>query len=439
MPLVIVILGITLLIILITVLKLDTFLSFVLVAIAVGLTEGMKADELIGSLEAGLGSTLGSLVMILGFGAMLGKVVAESGAAQRISSKLISLFGIKHIQWAMVLTGFIVGVSMFYSVGFVILIPLIFTVAASTGLPLLYVGIPLIASLSVTHGFLPPHPSPTAIAIMFKADMGKTLIYGLIIAIPVIVVAGPFFARTLKKVPAAPLKEFVNPRVLSEKEMPGMAVSVVTALLPVILIIISTLVDLFPMKDTLAGKIIIFIGKPSVALLISVLVALYTLGLSRGKKMKELSEMVSRSVVGITTVLLIIAGAGMLKQVLTDSGVSDYIAGLLSKSSLSPLFLGWVIAAVLRICVGSATVSALTAAGIILPLVTAGSVNPELMVISIGAGSLVLSQVNDVGFWLYKEYFTLSVKDTLRSWTVMETIVGVSGLLGVLLLNSIIQ
>lgn len=439
MPLVIVILGITLLIILITVLKLDTFISFVLVAIAVGLTEGMKADELIGSLEAGLGSTLGSLVMILGFGAMLGKLVAESGAAQRISSKLIGVFGIKHIQWAMVLTGFIVGTSMFYSVGFVILIPLIFTVAASTGLPLLYVGIPLIASLSVTHGFLPPHPSPTAIAVMFKADMGKTLIYGLIIAIPAIVVAGPFFARTLKKVPAAPLKEFVNPRVLGEEEMPGMMVSVFTALLPVILIIIATLVDLFPLKDTLAGRIVIFIGKPAVALLISVLTALYTLGLSRGKKMKELSEMVSRSVVGITTVLLIIAGAGMLKQVLTDSGVSDYIAGLLSKSSMSPLFLGWLIAAVLRICVGSATVSALTAAGIILPVVTAGSVNPELMVISIGAGSLVLSQVNDVGFWLYKEYFTLSVKDTLRSWTVMETIVGVSGLIGVLVLNSIIQ
>ena len=438
MPLIIVILGIICLILLITVVKLETFLSFVIVSIAVGLAEGMKPDDLIKSVEAGLGSTLGSLVMILGFGAMLGKLIAESGAAQRISSKLISLFGIKYIQWAMVLTGFIVGISMFYSVGFVILVPLIFTVAASTGLPLLYVGIPMIASLSVTHGFLPPHPSPSAIAIMFKADIGKTLLYGIIIAIPVIIVAGPLFARTLKKIPASPLKEFVNPKVLSDEEMPGMAVSILTAIFPVILIIISTIIGLTSLKETTTGKIFSFIGSPSVALLISVLVAMCSLGLARGKKIKELSEIMVKSVVSITMVLLIIAGAGILKQVLIDSGVSDYIGGLLSKSTLSPLFLGWLIAALLRISVGSATVSALTAGGIVLPLVSAGSVNAELMVISIGAGSLVLSQVNDVGFWMYKEYFTLSVKDTLKTWTVMETIVGVLGLLGVLLLNSII-
>jgi Gnt-I system high-affinity gluconate transporter len=438
MPLLIVILGIICLILLITVVKLETFLSFVIVSVAVGLAEGMKPDDLIKSVETGLGSTLGSLVMILAFGAMLGKLIAESGAAQRISSKLISLFGIKYIQWAMVLTGFIVGISMFYSVGFVILVPLIFTIAASTGLPLLYVGIPMIAALSVTHGFLPPHPSPSAIAIMFKADIGKTLLYGIIIAIPVIIIAGPLFARTLKKIPASPLKEFVNPKILSDKEMPGLAISILTAIFPVILIIISTITGLTSLKETTAGKIISLIGSPSVALLISVLVAICTLGLARGKRMKELSDTMSKSVVSITMVLLIIAGAGILKQVLIDSGVSDYIGGLLSKSSLSPLFLGWLIAAVLRICVGSATVSALTAGGIVLPIVSAGSVNAELMVISIGAGSLVLSQVNDVGFWMYKEYFTLSVKDTLRTWTVMETIVGVLGLLGVLLLNSII-
>lgn len=438
MPILIVFLGIVLLIVLITLVKLETFLSFVIVSLAVGLAVGMKPDDLIKSVEEGLGSTLGSLVMILGFGAMLGKLVAESGAAQRISSSLIRLFGIKHIQWAMVLTGFIVGVSMFYSVAFVILVPLIFTVAASTRLPLLYVGIPMIASLSVTHGFLPPHPSPSAIAVMFNADVGKTLLYGIIIAIPVIILAGPFFGRTLKKIPASPLKEFVNPKILSEEEMPGMAISVLTAILPVILIIVATLVGLTSLKETIFGKIISFMGSPAIALLISVLVAVYTLGLSRGKKMKELSDIMSKSVVSITMVLLIISGAGILKQVLIDSGVSDYIAGLMSKSTLSPLFLGWLIAAVLRISVGSATVSALTAGGIVMPLVLAGSVNAELMVISIGAGSLMLSQVNDVGFWMYKEYFSLSVKDTLRTWTVMETIVGTAGLLGVLLLNSIL-
>jgi Gnt-I system high-affinity gluconate transporter len=404
------------------------FISFVIISLAVGLAEGMKPGALVTSVETGIGSTLGSLVMILGFGAMLGKLVADSGAAQRISSSLINLFGIRYIQWALVITGFIVGVPMFYNVGFVIMVPLIFTVANATGLPLLY----------VTHGFLPPHPSPSAIAVMFKADIGKTLIYGIIIAIPVIILAGPLFSRTLKKIKATPLKEFVNPKLLTEEEMPGIAVSILSAILPVILIILSTIVNLFPLKDTIAGKVISFTGTPAIALLISVLVASFTLGLRRGRSMKEISDMIARSVTSITMVLLIIAGAGIFKQVLTDSGVSQYIAGWLSGSNLSPLFLGWLIAAVIRVCVGSATVAGLTAAGIILPVVSGGTVSAELMVLSIGAGSLMLSHVNDVGFWMYKEYFTLSVKDTFLTWTIMETIVGVSGLLGVLLLNQII-
>ncbi len=438
MPLLIIVLGILVLILLITVVKLDTFISFVLVSLAVGLAEGMKPAALVTSVETGIGSTLGSLVMILGFGAMLGKLVADSGAAQRIATSLINVFGIRHIQWALVVTGFIVGVPMFYNVGFVIMVPLIFTVAAATELPLLYVGIPMLASLSVTHGFLPPHPSPSAIAVMFKADVGKTLLYGIIIAIPVIVLAGPLFARTVKNLPASPLKEFVNPTILKDEEMPGLFTSVTTAILPVILIILSTLVGFTPYKESIAGKILAFTGTPSIALLLSVLVAMYTLGLRRGKSMKETSDMLGRSVSAITMVLLIIAGAGIFKQVLTDSGVSNYIASLMSSSGMSPLFLGWLIAAVIRVCVGSATVAGLTAAGIILPLVTAGGVNAELMVLSIGAGSLMLSHVNDVGFWMYKEYFTLSMRDTFLSWTIMETIVGVSGLTGVLILNQII-
>lgn len=437
MPLLILIIGMLSLILLITAFKLDTFLSFVLVSIVVGLAEGMQPDVLIKAVETGIGSTMGSLVMILGFGAMLGKLVAESGAAQRISASLISLFGVKNIQWAMVITGFIVGIPMFYSVGFVVVVPLIFTVAASTGLPLLYVGLPMIASLSVTHGFLPPHPSPSAISVMFGADIGKVLLYGLLIAVPTIVIAGPLFARTLKKIPATPLKEFVNPKILTEAEMPGMAVSVLTAVLPVILILLSTVIGFTSIKETAAGKIFGFLGMPPVAMLISVLAAMCTLGLARGRKMTEITAMAAKSVASITSVLLIIAGAGILKEVLTQGGVSDYIAGLLRHSNLSPLILGWLIAAVLRICVGSATVSALTAAGIMLPFVSGGSVNAELMVLSIGAGSLVLSQVNDVGFWLYKEYFNLSIKDTLRSWTLMETIVGVCGLMGVLVIDSI--
>ncbi|MBT8384829.1 MAG: gluconate:H+ symporter [Bacteroidia bacterium] len=435
MPLLIVISGILLLFVLIAVLKLNAFISFVIVCLLVGIFQGMELESIVQSVQTGIGSTLGFLVMILGFGAMLGKLVAESGAAQRITSKLVAKFGLKYIQWALVLAGFIVGIPMFYTVGFVILIPLVFTVAASTGLPLIYVGLPMLASLSVTHGFLPPHPAPTAIADMFKADIGKTLLYGILIAIPAIVVAGPLFSRTIKNIKATPLKEFYNPVILKDEEMPGMAISVFSALLPVILIVLSTLLVNFMPQDFLLKEVIIFIGNPIIAMLISVLVAIYTLGIARGKKMNDIMGPLANSISSITMVLLIIAGAGGLKQILIDSGVSDYIGELLRNSSISPLILAWLIATIIRVCVGSATVAGLTAAGIVLPLTASTGVNAELMVLSIGAGSLMLSHVNDGGFWLFKEYFNLSVKETLSTWTVMETTVGIMGLLGVLILN----
>jgi len=438
MPLLIVILGILLLFVLIARFKLNAFIAFTLVSLLVGIAEGMPLLEVVDAIQKGIGDTLGYLILILGFGAMLGKLVADSGAAQLITTQLISKFGKRNIQWAVVLTGFIVGIPMFYTVGFVILVPLVFTVAASTRLPLIYVGLPMLASLSVTHGYLPPHPAPTAITAMFNADLGKTLLYGIVIAIPAIIVAGPLFSRTLKNIPAAPLKEFVNPRVLTDEEMPGTGISIFTALLPVILISLATIMEMLLPAESQILKGIQFVGDPVIAMLVSVLVALYTLGLARGKKMKEVMDSVGNSISGITMVLLIIAGAGALKQVLVDSGVSEYIADLLSGSSLSPLFLAWLIATVLRVCVGSATVAGLTAAGIVAPLVNAPGVSPELMVLAIGSGSLMLSHVNDGGFWLFKEYFSLSVKDTLRSWTIMETTVGIMGLIGVLILNTII-
>ncbi len=435
MPLLIVIVGIIILFLLIAVLKLNAFISFIIVCLLVGILQGMELQSIVRSIQTGIGDTLGFLVLILGFGAMLGKLVADSGAAQRITSKLVDYFGIKYIQWAVVLAGFIVGIPMFYSVGFVILIPLVFTVAAATGLPLIYVGLPMLASLSVTHGFLPPHPAPTAITVIFNANIGKVLVYGIIIAIPAIIVAGPLFARSIKKIKATPLKEFYNPVILKDEEMPGFAISIFSALLPVILIGLSTILDyLFP--ENYPGKeIISFVGNPVIAMLISVLVAIYTLGFARGKKMDELMGSIASSISSITMVLLIIAGAGALKQILVDSGVSDFIAELLKGSSISPLILAWLIATVIRVCVGSATVAGLTAAGIVLPLISSTGANAELMVLAIGSGSLMLSHVNDGGFWLFKEYFNLSVKDTLSTWTVMETTVGVIGLIGVLILN----
>ena len=438
MPLAIVIAGIILLFILIARFKLNAFISFVIVSLLVGVAEGMDFITVTKSIQMGIGNTLGELILILGLGAMLGKLVADSGAAQRITTQLVEKFGRKNIQWAVVLTGFIVGIPMFYTVGFVILIPLVFTVAAATGLPLIYVGLPMLASLSVTHGYLPPHPAPTGIAIMFNADIGKTLLYGIIVAIPAIIVAGPLFSRTIKKIEATPLKEFLNPKILKEDEMPSTMISIVTALLPVILIGLASLVALVLPEENILRKITEILGDPVIAMLISVLVAIYTLGLARGKQMKELMDSVASAVSGITMVLLIIAGAGALKQVLIDSGVSEYIGDMLKGSTISPLVLAWLIATVIRVCVGSATVAGLTAAGIALPLVASTGVSAELMVLAIGSGSLMLSHVNDGGFWLYKEYFNLSIKDTLRTWTVMETTVGVMGLIGVLILNTFI-
>jgi Gnt-I system high-affinity gluconate transporter len=438
MPLLIVIGGILLLFLLIARFKLNAFIAFIIVSLGVGLAEGMDLEAVITAIENGIGSTLGFLLIILGLGAMLGKLVADSGAAQRITTHLVNRFGRKNVQWAVVLTGFIVGIPMFYTVGFVILVPLVFTVAAATGLPLLYVGMPMLASLSVTHGYLPPHPAPTAISEIFEADLGKTLVYGILIAIPAIIVAGPLLSRTFSHVPASPLKEFVNPKVLSESEMPGTWVSIFTALLPVVLIALATISEFLLPENNSVGLILRFTGNPVIAMLLSVLVAIYTLGLARGRSMKEVMQSVADSVSGITMVLLIIAGAGALKQVLIDSGVSEYIGGLLSQSSISPLILAWGIATVIRVCVGSATVAGLTAAGIVLPLIGSSGIEPELMVLAIGSGSLMLSHVNDSGFWLFKEYFNLSVADTLRTWTVMETTVGIMGLLGVLLLNAIL-
>jgi Gnt-I system high-affinity gluconate transporter len=439
MPLVIVVLGICLLLFLILVLKFNSFLSFVIVALSVALTEGMTIENAVTSIENGIGTTMGFLVLILGFGSMLGKLVSESGAAQRITSKLVNAFGIKHIQLALMLTGFIVGVSLFYDVGFFIMIPLVFTVAASTGLPLLYVGLPMLAALSVTHGYLPPHPAPTAISGMFHADLGKTMVYGIIVAIPAIVISGPLLSKVLSRIEAKPLAEFVNQKVLTDEEMPGFWISFFSSLMPVILISFSTIAGFFLLQDNLLRIVLGYIGNPVIAMLLSVLFALFTLGLARGRKITDIMNSLAHSVTSITMIMLLIAGAGALKQVLVDAGVSQYIGGLLSQSSLSPLFLGWLIATVLRFCVGSATVAGITTAGIVLPLVTGGFVVPELMVLAIGSGSLMFGHVNDGGFWLFKEYFNLSIKDTMKTWVVMETSIGISGLIGVMILSLFIK
>ena len=438
MPLIIISLGILFLFLLIIVFRLNAFIAFILVSIAIGIGQGMELNAIVGSIEKGIGNTLGFLVMILGLGAMLGKLVAESGAAQKITNGLISIFGIKNTRTAVMLTGFIVGITMFYSVGFVILVPLVFTVATATGLSLISIALPMLAALSVTHGFLPPHPAPSVLSIMFEADLGKTLIYGIIVAIPAILISGPLLTRFIPKVEAKPLKEFMASKVFEEEELPSLSNSLITALLPVILIGFSTIVTSFIAVNHFLYSAIKFIGNPVIALLLTVLIGIYTLGIARGNSMEGIMKIFGTAVSGITMVLLIISGAGALKQILIDSGVSNYIGSLLELTSMSPFIIAWLIATLIRFSVGSATVAGLTTAGIVLPLVQSSGVSPELMVLAIGSGSLMLSHVNDSGFWLFKEYFNLSIKETLSTWTVMETSIGISGLLGVLILENFI-
>ena len=438
MPIVIVSIGILILFTLIIVFRLNAFIAFILITLFIGIFQGMELTSVVLSIEKGIGSTLGFLVMILGLGAMLGKIVAESGAAQRITLGMIDLFGVKNTKTAVMITGFIVGITMFYSVGFVILVPLVFTIAATTGLPLIAVGLPMLASLSVTHGFLPPHPAPSALAVLFEADMGKTLLYGFLVAIPAILISGPLLTKVIPKVEAKPIKAFMASKVFTTEEMPSLFNSLFTALLPVLLIGISTLFIEFIGVDFPGGKWISIMGNPVIALLITVLLSTYTLGLARGLQMDAVMQIYSEAVAGITMVLLIISGAGALKQILIDSGVSDYIGNVMEVTALSPLVIGWLIATLIRFSVGSATVAGLTTAGIILPLVQTSGVSPELMVLSIGSGSLMLSHVNDSGFWLFKEYFNLSIKETLITWTLMETTIGITGLLGVLALDQIL-
>jgi Gnt-I system high-affinity gluconate transporter len=438
MPLLLSFLAIGCLILLILWVKLDTFISFIVVSVALGLASGLDIHRISGAIQKGIGNIMGSLVVILGFGAMLGRLIADSGAAQQITQSLVRFSGIRRIQWAMALSGFLVGLPMFYSAGFMVLMPLVFAVGASTGLPLLYLGIPVLAALSVAHGFLPPHPSATAIAVQLHAHIGKTLLYGVIVAIPTIILAGIVFGRTMRKYRPVPNPAVLTVTLMDPHELPGLGLSLTAALMPLILLSAIALLGLIPGNDTLK-KVISFIGDPNMAMLIAVLAGIYLLGLRRGKSMRDLMRSLEDAFKGVAPVLLIIAGAGVFMEVMSEGGVNVYIAGLLVHTTVNPLILGWCVAALIRICTGSSTVAALTTVGILLPLLQQSSVLPELLVLAIGAGSMTFSHVNDGGFWLFKEYFNLTIRQTFATWTIMETLVSVVGLLMVLLLNQIVH
>lgn len=435
MPILLTLLAVAVLLLLIVILKWHPFIALVLVAIGVGLLLGMPVAKTLTSVTNGVGGTLGGLAIIVGLGAALGGVVAETGAAQVITDRLVGESRGSAVVWGLCLVGFLVGIPLFYTVAFVMMAPIVFATAKKTGLPLAMVAVATVASLSVTHGFLPPHPAPVLIADTFGADLGKTLLYGLILAVPSVIIAGPLFARTLRHMPQTTGAVAFEEAQLPER-LPSLATSLLCALLPVLLLGGVAAIKSIVGEGT-TPPFLILLGDATVALLIGVVVAMLVLGRQTGQSLGGLMARVGFQLAPMAAVLLIIAAGGAFKQVLIDSGTSDYIVMALRGFNAHPLLIAWLIAAALRITLGSATVAAITAAGIALPLAQGGEVAPELLVLATGAGSLTCSHVNDTGFWLFKEYFGLTVTQTLRSWTVMETLVSVIGLGGCFLLEAI--
>ena len=409
--------------------KLNPMIALLGVSILAGLLLGMPVPKVFSSVQKGIGDTLGSIAMVLALGAMIGKLAEESGAAQKLVFVLSDWFGIRHIQWAILCTGLLAGIPLFYNAGFVVLIPLVFAIAKTTKLPLLYVGIPMAAPLSVTHGFLPPHPGPVALAGIFGAQIGPLLLYGFAVTVPVAIIAGILFPRLISRgVSIDTASAVLEEEGADAKPLPSGLKSFLIVLSPVLLITIGT-VGTYVGEGPLLN-LFLFLQDPTLALLLSLLLTIMLLRMPMEKAMLNSIE----GVKSIAIILLIIAAGGAFKQILVDSNVGKLIQSHTTAWNLSPLVLGWIIAALFRVILGSATVAALTASGIVLPLLTAG-VSKELMVLSVGAGSLFCSHVNDTGFWMFKEYFGLTIQQTFRTWTVMESLISVLGLGGVLLLQ----
>ncbi len=421
--------------ILLTTLRVSPFIAFILVSILAGILLGMPLPTIALSFQKGIGDMLGSILVILAAGAMIGKLVAESGAAHVIADNTMRICGEKYLQWGLLFTGLIIGIPLFYNVGFVLVIPIIFGLVYRFKLPAVYIAIPMLAALSVAHSLLPPHPSPASLVGTFHASMGKTFLYGIIVAIPAIILAGPIFSKTLMHIQPVGDLPLAAPARLAGSS-PGFFNSLFSALLPVFLLLATFLLSLVFEGNASLMNVILFIQEPSILMLVSLTGATLTLGLRQGTSMKTIMGIYEGGVRDIAMIILIIGASGGLKQVMIDSQASAAIAPYFQSMHLHPLLLGWLIAAIIRIFLGSATVAGLTAAGIIAPLMGQLSIDPNLMILAIGSGSIFCSHVNDTGFWMFKEYFNVSMKDTFLSWTLMESIVSVAGLTGVLILST---
>jgi GntP family gluconate:H+ symporter len=448
--------GIAVIIALITFLKLNPFLSLTIGSVLVGAIAGLGLDKTVTSFGNGVGSTVASVGTLIALGAIFGKLLADSGGADQIVDTIVGHSSDRTLPWAMALVGMIIGLPMFFEIGLVLLMPVILLVARRSGLPLMRVAIPALAGLSAMHGFVPPHPGPLAAVGALHADLGLTLALGVLIAVPTVIVGGPLFGALAARWVDVPVPELFlgsetvedrsresEPREAGSRETrrrPSFGITLATVLTPVVLMLAKAVADVVDQDGNgVLKRLLDFIGTPLIALLLAVLLAMYTLGVAAGFDKERLSRTVDAALPPIAGILLIVAAGGGLKQVLVDSGISKMIASWVEGSTISPLLLAWFVAVLIRLATGSATVATVTTAGILQPVTaTLSNSHVSLLVLAIGAGSLFFSHVNDAGFWLTKQYFGLSVSQNIKSWSLMETVLSVTGIAGVLALSVVV-
>jgi GntP family gluconate:H+ symporter len=436
--------GIAAIVVLISYFKVHAFIALVLGSGFVGLASGLKAPEVIKQFQTGFGSTLGGVGILVALGTMLGKLLADSGGADRIVNTILEWAGERRLPWAMTLIAMIIGIPLFFEVGVVLLMPVIILMTRRSGSSIVRIGIPALAGLSVMHGLVPPHPGPLIAVDALNADLGQTMAFGLLIAVPTVIVAGPLFGawigkRVIAQPPERLVAEFTKRDVEPLASAPSFGVTLGTVLLPVVLMLGKAVADVLLAKDNIARSWIDFIGDPLMALLLAVIVAMFTFGYVRGFSKEKVSALLGSSLAPIAGIVMIIGAGGGFKQMLIAGGIGTAIGKAAVTSSLSPLVLGWLIAVGIRLATGSATVATVTAAGLMAPIMKdLQGTNLPLMALAIGAGSLFFSHVNDAGFWLVKEYFGMSVGETIKTWSVMETILSVVGLVLILGLSLVV-
>lgn len=430
--------GIGLLLFMVIRIKVPAFIALLITSMFVGIAAGMPAMNIIDSIQEGMGSTLGFVATVVGLGAIFGQILEHSGGAEALAKRLLEKFGTENSSWALMVTGFVVAIPVFFDVGFIILVPLVYTLAQRTGKSLLYYGIPLLTGLAVTHTFIPPTPGPIAVADILGADLGWVIFFGFVIGIPAAVIAGPIFGSYISDKIHVSIPDYIDWDEDTETEnAPPLWLIIGIIAVPLVLILGNTLTDAFVKQEVvsegLTTNMISFIGHPFAALTIATVMAMYWLGSRRGTTQQQLSELSMKAMQPAGIIILITGAGGVFKQVLIDSGVGSLLAETMSDMGLPVIVLAYLIAVAVRVTQGSATVSMITAAGIVSPIIeefTISQPQVALIVLAIASGATILSHVNDSGFWLVNRYLGLTEKETLKSWTVMETIISLVGFIG---------